>query len=53
MHTTVYVNMPENNLRESVLSFHHLNPKNQTQVIWLGHNYLYPLSNFPHLPPKS
>ena len=51
--TMVCEKMPENILGKSVLSFHHVNPENQTQAMRLGHKNLYPWSNLTSLPQKS
>lgn len=36
----------EGNVQESVLFFHHMGPRYQTQVVRFGGKTLYPLSHF-------
>lgn len=40
----VYIWKSEDNCKESVLSFHHVGLRDQTEVIRLGGKHLYPLS---------
>lgn len=35
----------EGNFGESVLYLHHMGSRDQTQVVWHGSRYLYPLSH--------
>lgn len=42
IHVTAWVS--EDNLQESVLSFHHIGSGNQTQVVKFNRKHLYPLS---------
>lgn len=52
MRATAHIWRSEHTFRESVLSFHHGSPQNQTQVIRLGERYIYlplsPLTSPPH-----
>jgi hypothetical protein len=50
--TGVYLCNSEDNLGESILSFHLVGPRDQTQVIGLGSKCLSPLSHLPCLPPE-
>lgn len=40
----------ENNLTQSILSFYHDFPEDQTQVVRLRSNFLYPLSHLARPP---
>jgi hypothetical protein len=40
-HARVHIYMPENYLQESVLFFHHVNPRYEIQVIRLGSVHLH------------
>lgn len=41
VHTTVYVGRPENGVRDSIFSFHHVHTMDETQVARFGGKYLY------------
>lgn len=45
VHATSHVWKSEGNFGESVLYLHHMGSRDQTQVVWHGSRYLYPLSH--------
>lgn len=49
-YTMVHMWGSDNNLKESVLSFYHVAPRNPTHVIKFGGKHLYPLSYLSSLP---